>query len=103
MCLLVARLICGDFEEFSFTIRGEDISPCFLVSFTNGIHQPCGEAIGLENLNRLSPVDRVEGFTEVDECNYCWQISGFFLASGFVLWWIYQSSHASAKLSPVGL
>lgn len=67
---------CGDFEEFSFTVvKGHQ--RCFLVSFTNCVHQLCGDAIALENLKHLSPVDRVKGFSEVDECNHCWQISVF--------------------------
>ena len=37
---------------------------------------PCGDAIGLQNLKHLSPVDSFKGFSEVDEYNYCWQISG---------------------------
>ena len=75
---------CGDFEEFSFcTVRGKEITflymqlvfPCGLYQYYC-IHQLLGDAIGLENLKHLSPVHRVKGISEVNECNYCQQVSG---------------------------
>ena len=51
-------------------------SLCFFVGYTNCIHQSLGDAIGLENLKHLSPVHRIKGISEVNECNYCQQVSG---------------------------
>ena len=46
------------------------------MGYTNCIHQSLGDAIGLENLKHLSPVHRIKGISEVNECIYCQQVSG---------------------------
>ena len=59
MCLLVARLRWC--QRIRFHRQGRGHKPVFPRRFTNGVHQPFGDAIGLENLKNLSPVDRRVG------------------------------------------
>ena len=65
--------------------HGVELSYCLVtvraltetVGFTNNcIHQSHGDAIGLENLKHISPVNRIKGFSEVNESSYCQQVSG---------------------------